>query len=632
MSAFHDCLVDLGAVLLHDYRYGHAHDLSPSGLTSTYAGGQYRRRPAGEGYVAAAGTPGAIVVADTGAGDPLRLTEGTLMVFGDELNPSLIQSDERLISKHDAGGTNYELMMDSGSDIFQWYDGVNTRSTAVVDARLSSVAVPFSHGGTPTLYGDGGDVVEAFSGVIQAVADDADLQIGRLYTGSAHLTRALHAVTIFPTQLTPGDIAETYAQWLLSRPPGAPRRRLWSIPRHPLAVAQYGGTRTLGEDANGNDAIVVGEGVTESNELLERGVRFPGKTSSYLRAPAVLDMAAGTVAGWVRTDDTGAFVLIGHVRLAPVDSRVYAYSFGGGAVITGQLGTSALMTSGIVAQPNTDYYVSLRWDASDGYLDVNGVQVATEPVSGMNASLPIPLGALPSFAYESVVGQVELLTSCLTEAEVRSRYLLGARKVLVEHPRYEYPEMPDSLADPAHIGPHVNTSGSHWWLDDGAGRYLKCDLTGNTYLPQHAAFGTWRLTFNIATATSALRIGFIQLGGRTAVLGAGVTCYYLYILPSSSRIQLVRVISGAVTSLANITTVPMSAGTDYCLHITRGAGGAFTIWIEGGAYTEPTEILTATDLGVVESRRAVFDLERFDVIRDFEVLQGDMTPQEYDER
>lgn len=643
MSRFRDSVLSLGPVLFHDYRLGRAHDLSPSGLAHAYAGGEYRRRPQGEAYVASVGTPGAVVVADTGAGDPTRLTSGTLLLFGDELNPTAMSGFQRLLSKRDAGGTAYDLLVDGAAGVFSWYDGVALRTTAAVDRRLQMVAVPFAHGATPTLYGDGTTISRVFSGTIQATGYGADLQIGRYYSGSSYLARGLYLAALLPVQLTTTELNALYVQWGLEAPSyGGPTRdhRIMPVCSHPALTAQYGRARTstqwIDVSGHGNHATI-DESVTESDRCLGNApLKMPGRgVLCAVAHPATLDPLQGTIATWVRASNLGRFMAFAH-SLHLGANRLYMYSHPGlgGADIRARLGTSAAFASGVITQPNEEYLCGIDWNNGNAELYVDGELTATSSYAGLSTfANDFCIGALTGFTVNSVHGETYLFNKPIGAAEHKKLYLEGAHRRTLVIPREYRPVTPTTITAPGHVGPWHLLTGSAEYTDDGERRRLVAVGATDATLAGGAGFGSYRFAMEKGADPNGTLVMFIASAPYEILRGPNQQGYVLA-FSNAEAIQMLSSNAGAFALLGATATGYVANNTRYVCQVTRYAGGRLKAWIMGGAYTDWTLALDVTAGGTLlsytEGKAVAVEIDAGDCVDSVEVRRGSMSPWEWD--
>jgi hypothetical protein len=201
-------------VLLHDYRAGHCRDLSGNGNHGTPTDVVWSR----DGALPIA-TTSRISVPDS---DELQLVEGALIVFG----PFAANiSNERLIVKRDAGGTNFSFYKNDTSLLM--YDGAGISNVAVTTNGKKCLAVNFESGEKFEAFADG--VSQSLSAAAMTFTkNDAPISIGNRYNdGMDFLHSTLSAVLIVNRKLTATEHAAVYAELAARRWPTQHTRR-WS--------------------------------------------------------------------------------------------------------------------------------------------------------------------------------------------------------------------------------------------------------------------------------------------------------------------------------------------------------------------------------------------------------------------
>lgn len=195
-----DSLKNEGVLQLYmDFRSGSFKDFSGNDHDGTPNGTFFTRKGS---FVSGSDN---IQVADTAG---LQLTSGTLVCFGDM---SRVMDNGRMISKRDAGGTNYELYCGGGADNYRFYDG-STESVLITARANRYIGVNFESGSAPTFYKDG---ISAGNGntTVTVTVDDAPLLIGSLYLGSAYVADStISAIVIVSRKLTDTEHAELYGE------------------------------------------------------------------------------------------------------------------------------------------------------------------------------------------------------------------------------------------------------------------------------------------------------------------------------------------------------------------------------------------------------------------------------------
>jgi len=186
-------------VLMHLYASRSFYDFSGHGNHGTptdvhFAGNRGVRFPASTSVITVSDSP------------ELQLTEGTLVVFGEFMSQ---EDTERIISKRDSGGTNYEFYTTSTDAVV--YDGTSARSVTTDITGKKYIAINIKSGEKNDLYIDGN--LKATFFVSQTFTqDDADTLIGNSYNNGNNLQSTLTAALIVNRKLTASEHAELYAE------------------------------------------------------------------------------------------------------------------------------------------------------------------------------------------------------------------------------------------------------------------------------------------------------------------------------------------------------------------------------------------------------------------------------------
>jgi len=189
-------------VLYHDYRSRSFHDFSGNGNDGTptdvhFSGNRGVRFPASTSVITVSDSP------------ELQLTEGTLVVFGEFLSQ---EYNERIISKRDNGGTNYEMHLQvTPVPRLYLYDGTYGRFINANITGRKYIAINMKDGEACEAYVDGVSIGLFYNTSVISV-DDAPLLIGHRYGNLYNLRSTLTAALIINRKLTASEHAELYAE------------------------------------------------------------------------------------------------------------------------------------------------------------------------------------------------------------------------------------------------------------------------------------------------------------------------------------------------------------------------------------------------------------------------------------
>jgi hypothetical protein len=194
-----DSIADGSLVLWHGYRAGHLIDLSGNGNDGVATGTAWANK--GLTFPAVASK---VTVADDAS---IQVVNPTFIWFGDLVN----LRDQRLLSKRDAGGTSYELYLDTSGTRIAFSDGVALRVLATDISTSRMLALGLTSGEAGDVYLNG-----LFNGALNNVSTlttgNADLIIGNIYSNSWQAIGIIEAVLIFNRKLTATEHAQVYSE------------------------------------------------------------------------------------------------------------------------------------------------------------------------------------------------------------------------------------------------------------------------------------------------------------------------------------------------------------------------------------------------------------------------------------
>lgn len=185
-----------------DYASRSAIDWSPFGNNGILSGTKW----IGRGAVSFRNSSSSVITVPDAP--EIGLTTGCLIAFGDLCDG--ITVGDILFSKADASSTNYELRLDKNPRI-EFADGATTvvKSGSLIGKKY--LGVNFSAGDTPEAFVDGSSIGN-FSGVVNPVANTADLKIGNVYTGGLPLQCNLVRPIIVNRELTAQEHTDLFEE------------------------------------------------------------------------------------------------------------------------------------------------------------------------------------------------------------------------------------------------------------------------------------------------------------------------------------------------------------------------------------------------------------------------------------
>ena len=212
LPRYQNCVLD------HRYHLGSFRDYSGNNNHGTPHANCYWRHSGESKEIMFPSNGTDIIVADS---PELQLTTGTIIVYNENGFDDYSYSG-RMVSKRDAGGTNYEFYMGT-VDTVRFNGGTWTVAT-VNQKGATSLAVSFTSGVKPKFYKHGAFITDG-SATVAVTANNAPLAIGGLsYTSSYFLKDELKGVLIYNIRLTAQEIAQVHEWIMLQKTPTYPKK------------------------------------------------------------------------------------------------------------------------------------------------------------------------------------------------------------------------------------------------------------------------------------------------------------------------------------------------------------------------------------------------------------------------
>ena len=195
-------LIDDGSLILyHDYRSGTLLDLSGNnndGVATDIVLGHHAQFPL---------TTSVITVADSAE---LQGTTFGLVVLG---NFTQQESDERLMSKRDGGGTNFDWYLSAGNVGFYEGSGIKNYGAGINIIASTCLGLNVATGAIPVFFKDGiSQGAMTTGGVASISADDAPLLIGNNIAANSNILSSVHAALQTNRELTATEHAQVCAE------------------------------------------------------------------------------------------------------------------------------------------------------------------------------------------------------------------------------------------------------------------------------------------------------------------------------------------------------------------------------------------------------------------------------------
>lgn len=534
------------AVLIHDYRSRSVLDLSGNSndgaMTSTVWTGNGLNFPA------------ASVVTVTDSAE-LQGTEFTLVIFGEFLK----QQTQYLISKWDAGGSNYRFY--STTSALRMTDGVGTSSLTTPIVGKKYLAASVANGGNVDFYVDGllaGTPVQA----ITVATNDADVSIGNNYANSFPVTgNTVSGALIFPRVLTETEHAQLYG-YLESL----------SFP-----------TKTESREKNFRpDELVDGDmeasGVsawTSSNSILTKETTNPKEGLQVLRI----------------TRDGGLPLAYQGVNTVGNLYRIKGYARGDGTRAPA-IASSILIWSGT---SSTDWqWFDVTYAAASANLVLRTVSNAVGYVEFDDVQCVDLAKAYSPLTYHTDWGVTESV------ANVTGGFL--------ENSPFTRQSGTWKISTDTIDGKDVKV------IECVVAGILTIPTSQFQQTPTESAYGTYEWHMYQKAGNTPI-VNFIS-----SVTTGVTTGYYMFVEPANQRVRFWE--PGGAGELFSGTNSSVTAGTWNKFKVTRTSAGIFTVYMNDAVITAATGSNPVTDNTTTTSSYLLLDLDAGDKIS-YSALNGD---------
>jgi hypothetical protein len=565
----------------------------------------------GKGHAVTPNVTGAVLVADSGAQTELQISDATILM----LSPGFVANTAQyLIAKLDAGGWAYGFRTLVGPERLFTYDGAVSSSltTAYHNARSLGVRIV---SGDPSEFFVNGKHVGVGSLTCTPVANDADISIGNIYTGTAPMNSPIGGALIFPTAMADQNIADICT--LYSRvtipthrsklsPPG-----LFQVKDQLLRLdGTVSGGKVLDFSGNGLNMTPAPEVMME--EVVPsggRGMKAWGAAASGANVSitdARLDNfgnPAKTIAFWLRRDGNGE-ANAGRIFEKAASKLLLSISFNGNlTLLEGWSGGNATWTSAGVLDTGVWIHMVIRMDGLEGSVPsifVNGVAISVSTVVASSGSKSDDTGEFTLLnnpnnirEWDGAIDDFQIVERYLTDAEAQGLYFRSALRCERIAHRTEHPISGGNVTS-GFIGPWEWVAGTFQWVDDGTKRALLGIASSTALHPSKQAYGGWYCRMEKPN-TGRTRFAFM-LSSRALLDGASQNGYELEIdTDESIRLRTIR--NGGIVANVIITAAGyVDADTEYELYVARRTRDSlFSAYIRGGGFTTWTLIGTGID-------------------------------------
>lgn len=370
----------------------------------------------------------------------------------------------------------------------------------------------------------------------------------------------------------------------------------------------------------GNDMTIVGS-VSQVEGVFGQAQKFDGSTGYATKTVADYRSGdtAGTISGWVKLDvlgvaqgifssmnvATGTEYLLFYVGS---DNKLAVQKRDGGTTNTIAI-TNTLITGKI-------YYVTLTSSGTAYKLYVDG-QPETLAVTGTNngdwfadiagrdnIAIGVSQAASPLFFFNGMIDSIKVRSVQLTDAEVLAEYHEGAQKLTY---RNTFEDAPVSIVNIASgtIGDFEIDSGSATLVADANNHWLKNNTGGNGSAAsiEPSLYGTWQWTFNYATDS---KYAFMPISSQNTIKSATGQDGYLVGVIADNKLVCSEINNGVQANFIITAEDYVAPDTDYEFRMTKDYVSLLSFYIRGGAYTDWTLIVEATDVKSFEAQYVNF--------------------------
>lgn len=543
-----------------------------------------------------------------------NLTEGVIVFFGD------IQSqvaNEWLLSKRDAGGTSFELYFNTATAIAFSYGGGLVNVTASY-AGSKMAGVRFKHGEVADFYKDG--VYETSSGTTVSITlNGAPLYVGSFFGNfDRNFKQPIFQALILDHSVTDDEIAALYEEFIQSR--GALlteiRNPIYSLPLKTSDSVGFWSADNISAgavlDTAGNNPIPlenVGFGLNQYNcfEFLGSQKSYAAHVLSPTNLPSGGNSRTIEALVWFDSWNAGDGVVLvdyGNASSAGQDCILF-YRNATAGIFTDGANSLNDITPTVAPPLQTWCHYVFKMTSTAYECRLNNEVVASGNFGvAINTVAPTQLNILwrnrtivaeRSYCQNAKVAFVNLIDGEWTDAQIEERYKSLNKLLTLSNLAENTP--PTTTVVPTSSPIPFTTwevkSGSFGIIEANSSKYISA-ITGTSGASMigEGHFGTHIFEMNKVTdGTNALF--FFGMKNTDLYSTTGQTGYVIQ-LDSAENFTLKRCDAAALTQIG-IASAKISLDTFYKIAVTRSAGGLLKVYAKGGAYTNWTEVISATD-------------------------------------
>ena len=604
------------------------------------------------GFALAPNEAGGIIIPDGGSNPGLQTSAFTAVLFmdpffygyrGSQATPAV----QDFFCKADGTATDRRLFFNpsgaavTGSVLYGTASGTSTFS-AIYPQNARSITVSHNSGDKPLLYVDGN--YSSLGGTALSYSPtNADINVGRYYSGVYHMLNGIQGFLWFPSILTSEEIATLHESWIYDSHIGSEsggKKIFYSTLRDTdedlldeYLMKPYGVKITSTKSSH--QGTLTGT-IIEESDIIE-GSSLVGYGTSQVSFPiGQLSIAEGSVEGIFRMKNTGPDGMI----FSDLDNYTFIRSGTGNRNVIFLKGSSAVsVTSSYqIAEDKPVHVVGTWWlDGTTQTMElfVNGVSQGTNTyTSGTHAETYNKVGWSATNDKQETwcCNLYREWSSRITAEKAQELYTQTALACRELSPRFQHPVSLATVTS-GECGPYQVEAGSFQWNDNGTRKILTgIGASDRGHAFSDMSYGGWYFKGKKYYTGGSYIIHL--LGNQASVYSDSGFNGYLFILaPTTLNATFYRINSGVVTSLGSATD-PAVVNEEFEVFITRSpVSKKFKIWMRTtGTWVTVGEFTDSAPL-TIPSKYFSVDIDDGDTISDvrFFPMGGNLDPNDISE-
>jgi hypothetical protein len=633
LPRYNNCVLD------HRYFTGSFRDWSGNDNHGVPTGCHWENK-----FVRFVGSNDLITVSDS---SELQLTNGTIIVYG---NFDQYTSQDRLVSKRDAGGTNYDLLFNSTTAL-GFYDGAAVRTATINWSGSKSVAISFAASGTPKAYKDGVFVTN-FNGSSTVTVDDADVIVGNYFGGASTQSNPMKGVLIYNVVLTADEIADIH-KWITERQSITKTKKNFGFSSR-LKRYEHEINLIAAWEMKSSQGIVVDLiGVLDGTIS---GTVAPSRTDSGLNSLRFDGIGQIGISG-DNTFTTRSYSFLAKSSLTTINCvfshgasaiGAFYFNFDSGRPLLYLGSNNYKYWVDVPAQDNGIWHHWVVVIAGSGTQDISNAQLycdgilqtvdfVTFPASAGNPWGNLLIASDNTNYFEGDLAEFEIYDKILLQQEVSALYRKYARLIKF------YDDLTDANESVTSISSGVALENTQWRIDSGSfkiardeslsqnqNKVIECSTAGILWQPSGMAYGTWEFDWYKGLDANTIRV--LLVASVIGDISASNQNAYQLQYNSAEALNLQRRDNGSFGSDV-MTSASSYLATDsvwYRMRLTRRYDGSYTMFVKGGSFIDWVLVDTtggggtnpAIDNVHNDSKYIVLELDPGDKISNFRFYNG----------